>query len=487
MKSNGLLTWETRIIYPFFLNDENDISKLANGWEPWMIIKGNSRHFDYIEKIFINNGNPYGKAFTLSVENADNIVRKNRDGRNAKSDDNFSFKRYWVSDSLGYQRTFFSYGRSDISDSEKKIDNLAKLKSFNLIYFKITKILLFCIDFEIDNINEYKDGIFNRKLSINRFFSLINVKQMLSDLTGLSDEVNGFHWLGLEEKSRFLSYSFLSFRGSRDNPNDQLLAQWLTDKNSVVFPHKLEIKGVPIYEGCSVWSSLEGCAIIENVSSSNIGLVSNDNIIYKDKNNSVLSSTIYTEAMARRTISQNTFYSYVLVLNQFFGLHVLKNKMLNSGEDFYSQRNKNLFSSMEKSIKNYSAFRSVYVFQNVSQVQHQQNVYNYFFKHYLIEDFIDEMDKACHPLTDIVSEKEKTRMEYFFKALTFFTISNIFGSISKNAAQIMAYSDYEQFWAYMVVFLMSILLLFIFVWGKPKELFSKIGNFFKKIWKSLKK
>lgn len=450
------------LIFPFNLKDTNDIAKVRefliktrNFYTYKNFISDNSRHFDHVEKVF-SSENPNNYALKI-----DSMIRKNDDSYDSKNEN------------------FDKIPKLDEQLTESyDIQNIKCIMFSTGVFFLIYKI-------KIINVTEYRQ-YFKLLMTLKNYFKIQKMMKYTADLIGLSlDKIEAFD-MQHDNTSRFQMFSEVVIGKNDSNfyKNDKIkhnfsendcniIANYFLNRNSVEDydgVKVLEIKKENIFPGSDAYCTDEGLFCLTIKSKNNIDIYDNT---YKKNVNGV------------KAVIQNLFYSYMLVLHQYYYLHYLKRKV----QDL-NVFDKNSKEELYKLKENYTIFQTQFMFKKVSQFYYQEKIYQMIHKTLSIEDFSKEFILSTEPLEKLLNEIRINKFDFIAKILAAITFGNaLCGLINFTSEKLIG----NELWPKVilkgtpVLLFISSYLIYVFVFSSSKLLKRKHNRIIEKNSKKLNK
>ena len=374
-KNNFPQETHVSLIYTF-LSDEKNIEKIKSE----VIKKGfvidnsfisdNSRHFDHIENIF------YKKNLVYIF----------------KGKDLDCFSCFPLTNSYG-----------------NKLVSKYRISNIRLIVFE-TGIFFIEIMYKLLNIKIPED-YFDYLLDLRNHFKDIEIDSFVKSVIGNELKYESFDMQGNSKTTRFQLFSDIVL-GNKQTilHGDQFLigeneiniiSNYFLNRNSVKSyknnkPHN--INNYSMFLGNNVFCNEEGVLSITQNNSLNRELF---------------------ERTYEKAIVQNLFYSYILVLHQYYYLHFIKRCIQNL--DIYdNDLRDDLLIIKEK----YTIFKTKYLFNKVSLFYYQQKIYELFFNSLSIKSFSDEIRDSIEPMDKLLKNSREEKLNLFAKLFTTVTITN---------------------------------------------------------------
>ena len=454
------------LMFPFNLKDTNDIAKVKeflikikhfSTYENF--ISDNSRHFDHVEKVF-SSENPNNYALKI-----DSMIRKKGNLYASKNED-----------------------FDEISKLDGQLGDTYNIQNIKFIMFS-TGVFFLIYKIKILNVTELQN-YFELLLILKNYFKRQQMMQNTANLIGLpSDKIEAFD-MQHDSTSRFQMFSEVviginnsnSYKNNITNHNlsendCNIIANYFLNRNSVedyTGVNVLKINKENIFSGSDAYCTDEGLFCLTIKSKNNIDIYDNT---YKKNTNGV------------KVVIQNLFYSYVLVLHQYYYLHYLKRKVQDL--NVFDKNNKE---ELYKLKENYTIFQTQFMFKKVSQFYYQERIYQMIHKTLSIEDFSKEFILSTEPLEKLLNEIRLNKFDFIAKLLAAITFGNaLCGLINFTSEKLIG----SELWPNVILkgtpvllFLFSYL-FYVFVFNSSKLLKRKhnkiIKNNSKRLNKKIKK
>ncbi len=353
-------------------------------------ITGNSRHFDYIENLFFSKN----------------------------SDDKKQLQQLGIALHVEDKNAFESQIKEYIDEKDKKILLEYKLLDVKFIVFN-TKLLFVAFKYKTYKNNQIED-FFDKLSKIKKVFKNMSIIPFIKKFFQHND-IMAFDMQEEGKTSRFQIFTEIKVgtNKKKDNENTTLVRYLSPDQISVLANYfinrnTLKDKRYALYEKNDSISMFFG----NEVFCSEEGIVS---ITEKNQFNWELVMRTYDATI------QNLFYSYILVLHQFFYLHYLK--ILLQELDL---KNKNISDVLYDINMKYTIFRTKWLYNKVSQFKYQETLYQYIYDKYSIEVFSEEIKDATEPLVNLLNERRTKRLDIIVKIFTSVTITNAIFNLTKG-------------------------------------------------------
>ncbi|MDD3383679.1 MAG: hypothetical protein PHX46_02575 [Bacilli bacterium] len=370
-------------------------------------IDDDSRHFDHIEQMFLY------KANKVLVSNEDEFTTEKINCSTEPNNYAFSIDK----NNNNFSKVFKFENNSNI-----EIEKFFSIENLKFILFE-TGIFFLIIKYKSCIIHKYEE-YFEIILKLRDYYKQTKILDFVETITGLQKKQTETFDMDKEQgTTRFQMFSEVvlghednkKYRHSKNdyeylNENEtNILANYFLNRNSVAnyihFPPD-KIPYTSAFYGNKVFCTEEGVLSLTTKYSCNIKLY---NKTYEGKNEPFI---------------QNVFYSYIIILHQYYFLHYLKKKIKKL--NIYDKKIKeNLISIKEE----YVLFQTNYIYKKVSQFYYQEKIYQLFLNTLSIDNFSKEIENSTKPLDEILKEKRNEKLDLIVKFFTAITITNAFCSL----------------------------------------------------------
>lgn len=480
---NNLQTTIIKIIFPFSINPNNIASLketiLKSGkWfnYPDILISKSSRHFDHIESLrgvdfvdYTYDEHETKKMFRIIDQNIiDSYIElpkfifdtnKQIEEEEILLDELKKAKDQKYSECISrlqnYHSILYNYKESQ-QDLSKAISSFGKNNHYNP--FSVSVIIfstgVFFLNVEIGTTKiqtEYDHNKMN--IYLKQYFKAINLERLLEhiwDAKGapIKDKLFKCKKVKDKENSLFDKYGINAFDTSG---NDTTRFQIYCDVKVNQVMGKTSSRHI-LYNPDDNYSKKLACYYLDRNSErriqkcdsiiSQFSLFPHNNTYISSEGILVFSEKTVDNIHSTRLVSylkneQNSFFTYMLVLHQYYALHCLARdvkKILELGRTNENQKIKitnigKISDELSKISLKISILQTKFMHKAVSQFARQQELYSQINKVYGIEQFMEEVNDSIEPLDEYVKKSKSDVLDITFKGLTLFTVSNAILSI----------------------------------------------------------
>jgi len=432
-KSRQVQTTLIKVIFPFVLSHRLNVNNLISNLKKkrkWIetkdfLITKSSHHFDHIENIvYGNDATCYSckdRDYLSRIMNT-NIAQHFLDFQKENNNNNFLSDDQLLESLKDFPVAFYKFNR----DIDKKPEKAYVIAFSSGVFFVVFEYLVN----QIILIRDYH----KLNVSLKKYFKMLDINSLMKELIGLNsnngkssnpsnwDETDDFSTFdsqkeGSNNTTRFhLFYDIQDLKSSVITLGDcegKRLANYLLDRNcerNADDKDLMFIKTVSLFADNKVYNTLEGVLVHTHKTHSNEHFT--DNVVYSK-------------------IQMNTFYSYILVLHQYYFLHHLARVIqviFIEYDKIKSRESKAQILKIGNKLKTISLMLSMlktkFMFEIVSQFERQQRLYNMFFRTYEIIRYIEEIEHSTAPLEKVVTGTTSEVVDRTFKMLTYVTVTN---------------------------------------------------------------
>lgn len=410
-------------------------------------IVGNSRHFDYIENVFLNNPNA-SKNFTSKYENNFSLMLKDEK----------------------VCRNFLNYLLGEQVLRKFKIKHVQVIMFNTGIGFLVIKLKLYQVHFY----QEYFDSLLLIKDEIKKYNVTGALKKLICESLKINesqalDKLNMFDVQ--DTKCNFATMRFQMFSevviGKKNDkeykiPVEQnqiisdreceIIANYFVNRNSIRDYSKYDVSKISssiIFPGSKAFCTEEGVLVLT----------------VKGKENIDIFRKTY-DGYGKQIIIRNLFYSYIIALHLYYYLHHLKRKIAEINTS------NNIKKELRQLKVSFTVFKTNYMFQKVSQFYYQECYYKMLYKCLAISSFAEDVEESFAPLEKLLRQKRADKFDLTAKIFAGITISNVICTLLSIYCDIFKLSQTQ---ANLIVGIITIVALIssltaVFLWNNDSRI-----------------
>lgn len=428
------------LIYPFYRKSQTsleDLNKNLANWQDDSLVNINTRFYSYIiNKFGINSTNKSKTALCKKSSNIDNNLLA----------DAFTTSKWQITE----DKNTFYLENSPRNPLCLKFDCLR-------LYIFDSSIVFLCIFFTLDTIEtnlaftefNFKEFITNLKKVINK----VTFKKFIDHCINPIKPVNFFEYKTTNIDTSFsdnlttttqvpkalkvdnaapqtLRATFFSNICLRSNSNVQtnIIPAWLI---GVEFFNPQ--KGVELLNKRNRASLAEG-----NVVDASAEGASSLTIVGKNTKHNPEISKIKALSSNAEMRCQHIFLNYIMVLHQFYFLHLLT---MNAANLITHKKKKFCLYDIEEIENQYTHFRNSYMYQRVTAVEKYQETYECMQKNMHIAEFSEEARYTVQPMREL-AEKRRARLTNIVMAgFTAATFTNVVCNVANRLNEFASFAD----------------------------------------------